>query len=72
MRRPMRIKLTVTRVEIVVPFHTGMRFHLTQVGHVPHKGPDVGRILPGGKSPLFVDTWRRKNILSTWWEDVAR
>lgn len=36
-------RLAVKHVEIVAPFYTGIRFHLTQVSHVPHKGPDVGR-----------------------------
>ncbi len=51
--RPMRIKSTVKDVEIVVPFHTGMCFHLAQAGHVPHKGPDVGRILRGRKELVW-------------------
>ncbi len=54
MRRPMRIKLAVKRVEIVAPFYTGRRFHLMQVGHVSHKTPDVGRILQGGKEICFL------------------
>ena len=43
--RPMRIKLTVKRVEIVAPFYMDMRFRLTLARYVPHMVPDVGRTL---------------------------
>ena len=63
MFKPMRIKLTVKRVEIVAPFYMDMRFRLTLARYVPHMAPDSGRTL--GRRVKFVWCGRAKPAHTT-------